>query len=365
MILYLYSCIILGYRKNGYIQMNEIVKYSNELNKVNFSSLKETQLNVLFTILAKIRHEAAKDGIQIPTRELFELANINDRGGYRANLLNSLGILQEFKIQYTYERNSDKNATVQEIIFPKMQIYDDKNGEVLDVKVSEAFRERYLKAMPQFTRFELEEFVNLSGTYAKTIYRFLKQYRTAGLWHVKYKDFMELLGIPDSYRATDIDRQILKPVIKQLSSEHTLFDQRRTPFKGLMVKKIKSGKFIEALEFYFEPQKISDIERDKNENRRNLDTIAGDIKRKDMLNQLKHSNPITGKAVNNFDPYIGRYLRIYNEKMDTIDVLKIQSIEQSGKQLEVKLFNIDDRYSTAMIFDDFRHFKNTFEKYGD
>ena len=48
---------------------------------------------------------------------------------------------------------------------------------------------------------------------------------------------MELLGIPDSYRATDIDRQILKPVIKQLSSEHTLFDQRRTPFKGLMVKK--------------------------------------------------------------------------------------------------------------------------------
>ena len=323
--------------------MNEIVKYSNELNKVNFSSLKETQLNVLFTILAKIRHEAAKDAIQIPTRELFELANINDRGGYRANLLNSLGVLQEFKIQYTYERNSDKNAIVQEIIFPKMQIYDDKNGEVLDVKVSEAFIERYLKAMPQFTRFELEEFVNLSGTYAKTIYRFLKQYRTAGLWHVKYKDFMELLGIPDSYRATDID----------------------TPFKGLMVKKIKSGKFIEALEFYFEPQKISDIERDKNENRRNLDTIASDIKRQDMLKQLKRSNPITGKAVNDFDAYIGRYLRIYNEKMNAIDVLKIQNIEQNGKQLEVKLLNVDDGYSTAMLFDDFRHFKNTFERYGD
>lgn len=63
--------------------------------------------------------------------------------------------------------------------------------------------------MPQFTRFELEEFVNLSDTYAKTIYSFLKQYRTAGLWHIKYKDFMELLGIPDSYRVTDIDRQIL------------------------------------------------------------------------------------------------------------------------------------------------------------
>lgn len=223
--------------------MKEIVKYSNELNKVNFSSLKETQLNVLFTILAKIRHENTKDGITIPTKELFELADINNGGGYRANLLSSLGVLQDFKIQYTYERNSDKNATAQEVIFPRLQIYDDKNGEVLNVKVSEAFRERYLKAMPQFTRFELEEFVNLSGTYAKTIYRFLKQYRQTGVWRVKYKDFIELLGIPESYRATNIDQQILKPVIKQLSTERNLFDLRRIPFKGLMVRKIKSGKF--------------------------------------------------------------------------------------------------------------------------
>ena len=58
-------------------------------------------------------------------------------------------------------------------------------------------------------------------------------------------------------------------------------------------------------------------------------------------------------------------MRIYNEKMDAIDVLKIQSIEKNGKQLEAKLLNVDDEYSTAMIFDDFRHFKNTFEGYGD
>lgn len=63
-----------------------------------------------------------------------------------------------------------------------------------------------------------------------------------------------------------------------------------------MVKKIKSGKFIEALEFYFEPQKISDIERDKKENRRNLDTIACDIKRQDMLKQLKRNNTVIGSS---------------------------------------------------------------------
>lgn len=349
--------------------MKEIVKYSNELNKVNFSSLKETQLNVLFTILAKIRHENTKDGITIPTKELFELADINNGGGYRANLLSSLGVLQDFKIQYTYERNSDKNATAQEVIFPRLQIYDDKNGEVLNVKVSEAFRERYLKAMPQFTRFELEEFVNLSGTYAKTIYRFLKQYRQTGVWRVKYKDFIELLGIPESYRATNIDQQILKPVIKQLSTERNLFDLRRIPFKGLMVRKIKSGKFIEALEFCFMPQPVSELDKDERQHERNLTIIANDIQREQELRKLKRAapktHPITGKEIDETQEYLGRYLRIYNEKLGLTDMLKIEKIEKSGEQLEVFLRNVDDGFRSSMRFDNFKHFKNTFERYGD
>jgi plasmid replication initiation protein len=349
--------------------MKEIVKYSNELNKVNFSSLKETQLNVLFTILAKIRHENTKDGITIPTKELFELADINNGGGYRANLLSSLGVLQDFKIQYTYERNSDKNATAQEVIFPRLQIYDDKNGEVLNVKVSEAFRERYLKAMPQFTRFELEEFVNLSGTYAKTIYRFLKQYRQTGVWRVKYKDFIELLGIPESYRATNIDQQILKPVIKQLSTERNLFDLRRIPFKGLMVRKIKSGKFIEALEFCFIPQPVSALEKDERQHERNLTTIANDIQREQELRKLKKAapktHPITGKEIDETQEYLGRYLRIHNDKLGLTDMLKIEKIEKSGEQLEVFLRNVDDDFRSSMRFDSFKHFKNTFERYGD
>ena len=51
--------------------------------------------------------------------------------------------------------------------------------------------------------------------------------------------------------------------------------------------------------------------------------------------------------------------------MNVTDILKIQSFEQSGEQIEVKLFNVDDEYSTVMRFDNFKHFKNTFERYGD
>lgn len=340
--------------------MNEIVKYSNELHELKFNSLTEAQQNVFFTLLQQFR---STDGytLELDYCKIFKLANIAESGSYRKEILAKLRHIQTFT--FMYETNS-KGDLAQEIIFPKIET--DSENRILKIKVSKNFKDRYIDSpLKGWTRYELAEFVNLSGTYAKTIYRYLKQFRAQGWWHVKYKDFKELLEIPESYQACNIDQQILKPAIRELSSERNLFDQRRTPFKGLIVKKIKSGRNIEALEFYFEPQKISDIERDEKENRRNLDTIAGDIKRQDMLKQLKRNNPITGKAVNDFDTYIGRYLRIYNEKMDAIDVLKIQNIEQKGKQLEVKLLNVDDGYSTAMIFDDFRHFKNTFERYGD
>lgn len=340
--------------------MNEIVKYSNELHELKFNSLTEAQQNVFFTILQQFR---STDGytLELDYCKIFKLANIAESGSYRKEILTKLRHIQTFT--FMYETNS-KGDLAQEIIFPKIET--DSENRILKIKVSKNFKDRYIDSpLKGWTRYELAEFVNLSGTYAKTIYRYLKQFRAQGWWHVKYKDFKELLEIPESYQACNIDQQILKPAIRELSSERNLFDQRRTPFKGLIIKKIKSGRNIEALEFYFEPQKISDIERDEKENRRNLDTIASDIKRQDMLKQLKRSNPITGKMINEFDRYIGRYLRIYNEKMDAIDVLKIQNIEQNGKQLEVKLLNVDDGYSTAMLFDDFRHFKNTFEKYGD
>ena len=266
--------------------MNEIVKYSNELHELKFNSLTEAQQNVFFTLLQQFR---STDGytLELDYYKIFKLANIAESGSYRKEILAKLRHIQTFT--FMYETNS-KGDLAQEIIFPKIET--DSENRVLKIKVSKNFKDRYIDSpLKGWTRYELAEFVNLSGTYAKTIYRYLKQFRAQGWWHVKYKDFKELLEIPESYQACNIDQQILKPAIRELSSERNLFDQRRTPFKGLIVKKIKSGRNIDALEFYFEPQPISDIERDKKENSRNLDTIASDIKRQDMLRELKRSNP--------------------------------------------------------------------------
>ena len=122
-----------------------------------------------------------------------------------------------------------------------------------------------------FTRFELAEFVNLSGSYAKTLYRLLKQYRTSGSWLVASEEFKTLLNIPKSYRQRDIDKQILTPCIKQLSRELDMFDTVRVPFRNLKVEKIKKkgrgvkgrGGTITHYAFTFDAEKRELIEQNQ------------------------------------------------------------------------------------------------------
>lgn len=324
--------------------MNEVVKYSNELHELKFSSLTEAQQNVFFTLLQQFRRTEGYT-LELDFNEVFELAQIANSSSYRKEILEKLSKLQEFKFRYQINELGDLR---QDVIFPSIET--DSGSKILKVRVSQGFKDRYISSpLKGWTRYELAEFVNLSGTYVKTIYRYLKQFRSSGCWRIRYDDFKRLLNIPDSYRATDIDRQILKPSLKELSSERSLFNQRRTLFKGLVVKKIKNGKFIEILEFCFEPQPASDIGRDDAENQRNSVTITGEAKCQDTPTQPKPQNPkpeADDISVEELQIYLYRNLRLYDKKFDRYNVVKIQRIlaipNSEGVRLEWQ--NIDDGF---------------------
>lgn len=344
--------------------MNEVVKYSNELHELKFNSMNEAQQNVFFTLLQQFRNTNG-DTLELDFNKIFELAQIANSSSYRKEILNKLRQIQT--ITFMYEIN-DLGDLQQDVIFPSIRT--DTQNRRLFVKVSKGFKDRYISSpLKGWTRYELAEFVGLSGTYTKTIYRYLKQFKSSGRWRIRYDDFKELLGIPESYRATNIDQQILKPALKELSAERNLFDQRRTPFEKLVVKKHKKGREIEALEFCFMPQPVSALEKDERQHERNLTIIANDIQREQELRKLKRAapktHPITGKEIDETQEYLGRYLRIHNDKLGLTDMLKIEKIEKSGEQLEVFLRNVDDDFRSSMRFDSFKHFKNTFERYGD
>lgn len=324
--------------------MNEVVKYSNELHELKFNSLTEAQQNVFFTLLQQFRNTEGYT-LQLDFNEVFELAQIANSSSYRKEILNKLRKIQTITFMY---KINDLGDLQQDIIFPSIKT--DSENRVLKIQVSQGFKDRYITSpLKGWTRYELAEFVGLSGTYVKTIYRYLKQFRQTGYWRIRYDHFKELLGIPDSYQSNNIDQRILRPALKELSAERSLFNQRRTLFKGLVVKKIKNGRSIEALEFCFEPQPLSDIERDDAENQRNLVTIAGEAKRQDAPMQPKPQNPkpeADDISVEELQIYLYRNLRLYDKKFDRYNVVKIQRILAipNSKGVRLEWQNIDDGF---------------------
>ena len=327
--------------------MNEVVKYSNELHELKFNSLNEAQQNVFFTLLQQFRNT---DGytLELDFNKVFELAQIANSSSYRKEILNKLRQIQT--ITFMYEIN-DLGDLQQDVIFPSIRT--DTQNRRLFVKVSKGFKDRYISSpLKGWTRYELAEFVNLSGTYTKTIYRYLKQYRQTGRWCIRYDDFKELLCVPEKYRASEIDKWILKPAIKELSAERNLFDMRRTPFQKLSVRKFKKGREIETLEFTFMPQPVSELEKDEKENERNLATIARDIQREERLRSLKQNK------IDELKAYLFQSVRVKNPHTQEYDTLKIIELNYYQDKIKAKLKNSDDDYITEMTFESIKHLQN-------
>ncbi|WP_141070205.1 replication initiation protein, partial [Campylobacter fetus] len=55
-----------------------------------------------------------------------------------------------------------------------------------------------------------------NSRYTQTLYRLLKQFRHTGKLWLEWSHFIEIMDIPSSYDMGSIERQILKPAIKEL-----------------------------------------------------------------------------------------------------------------------------------------------------
>ncbi len=242
--------------------MTDIVKYQNELNtnteQYPVFKLTEVQQNVFMVILS---HTTFNDTQWIE----LNIQTLKEKSNYWRDSLSDF--------------TTEINSLLDKICSPKLKIETDKsihifscfdelhfNKETLDLRlhIQDSFYHMVKNYKLGFTRFELAEFVSLSGSYAKTLYRQLKQFKSQGWWYIEIEEFRKLLNIPESYRQRDIDKQILLPSIAQLSRKSDLIDEatgsKRIPFKKLTVEKIKKkgrgrGGVVSALRFSFEPQK--------------------------------------------------------------------------------------------------------------
>lgn len=240
--------------------MNEIVKYQNDLNTATMRTWTEAEMNVLFSIVAKIR-EKSTYSVEFSFDQIKELANKKKNVTKKEFVEDLISVSKKLgSLNYLERSENGMNAK----LFILFQTFDiDGDNEMLSVEVHPKFEYVFNRIGMEFTSFELAEFVSIQSTYAKTAYRLLKQYRTTGWWKVSIEDFRALLAIPDSYKSGNIDQQILKPITKQLGGSG-----KDAIFKNLKIEKIKKsgrgrGGILTGYKFTFLPEEVGEWEEGK------------------------------------------------------------------------------------------------------
>ena len=337
------------------------------MNLLAFKDLDKVEANLFFSIVARLK-ETETESVTLNFSEITEFLDKNLTTKELAKILDrGVGKIVQTAIRWRIETETERK-TIYFTLFNEFEIND--INKTLKASISPKFL--YILnnfESGKFTMFELAEFSSLSSKYTQTLYRLLKQFRTTGYLTIKWAEFIEIMDIPTSYRARDIDKQILKPAIAELTQEADIFNQNNPIFKKLTYKKIRGtgrGRPVEKIEFYFMPETKDPKEEKKNE--KALQYIAQDIKKEQMLKELKRSSqeqpkkidPFTGKEITGLEPYRLRNMRFKN-KFGEYDILKIQSIEQepSGKII-ISVKNVDDNHISTMKFDSLKHFENTF-----
>ena len=251
--------------------MDNMVKYHNDLNKLKFYLFGELEQNILMGIFLNARFHNTKEFI-LNADDIAKF--LPQRNPSKQEIFNRVMSLREnlFKIDYTHEIKLD-NGLIELSFYNIFSVFtlvfttENREFEYLKIKISDDFSYLIHNISKFMTQFELEEFLFLNGKYAKALYIHLKQFRTTGIWRVKWDDFKEILGIPSSYKMCDIDKRILNPCVEQLSSPLNLFELHenktkkatRTLFKNLKYTKIKGkgrgrGGAVTKIEFTFDKQ---------------------------------------------------------------------------------------------------------------
>lgn len=202
-----------------------------------------------------------------------------------------------FKADFTIIEKTtrgEKEVTTHRTInlFTEFAIYvyaSSKDLESIEIQVNPQFEYILNQLTANFTAFELAEFIALSGKYTKTLYRLLKQFRTTGKAYFEWEEFKRVMDIPEKLAMRDIDKDILKPAIKQLTKERNLFDQIRVPFKNLAYEKEKAkgtrgrGGKVTGIIFTFKPENIQ-MQKLENESQK---IMSDEQKYLKILNNMK------------------------------------------------------------------------------
>lgn len=201
------------------------MKYHNNLSELPLKNFNGSELDILMSLCSKCKNKGTEQ-MKFSFAELRKLSAYKgkDDRQFIADLRKTNKKLLELNMQLETDCK-----IIQFTLFPYFEI--DKENHTLTVEVNSKFSYLLNSLTNNFTRFELEEFVELKSCYAKACYRQLKRFRDTGWWKVSVTDFRSLMDIPKSYSNAEMTRKVLKPIEEELSplfKDFTVDTQRGT-----------------------------------------------------------------------------------------------------------------------------------------
>ncbi|MGJ7589136.1 replication initiation protein [Staphylococcus shinii] len=219
--------------------MEEMI-YHNEMSMFSLKEFSNRELDLFYSLCHKI--EAADE--QVITISFKELKSIsNYEKGSIQRFIKDLKSTYNKLLAVTWEYESED-------IFESFHLFNsykiNKETKTIELFVQRESKHLLNNITSHFTKPELEEFCNLTSSYAKNMYRLLNQSKIDGYFKIEIGDFRNILGIPDTYRMTNISQRVLKPIKNELSSI----------FNNLQINKVKDekgkGGRIKFIEFTFD-----------------------------------------------------------------------------------------------------------------
>ncbi|BCZ20067.1 hypothetical protein NHP190012_17090 (plasmid) [Helicobacter sp. NHP19-012] len=261
------------------------VTFHNDVNSVSLGKLGTLEANLLFAIFQKLK-DREDELLVFDLDEIKKMTHAvkishSDLSGVVKRLWKNIKAASFWALYPLADENI--------MLFRKFRInyHDTKKTQVKSIEIQVnmpyfGYLLNYLHG--NFTSFELLEFQNISGKYAKTLYRLLKQWKSTGVPpKMEWGEFRTLMGISEKIKLVRvIEYEILKPAVQEL--------QKLPHFENLCYEKIKTkgmGNRITHIQFYFEP--IAKTSKDREQAKRDIRTIAWEIRSKKAVKQIKQS----------------------------------------------------------------------------
>lgn len=225
--------------------MNEVVKYHNDLNTVTMRRWSREEMNFFFAIISKTK-EQGTNTVTFNAEDLKELSKFADKHSKRWLEVMEKTTEKVVQLYYKERKNGEINIMT---LFNRFSINLD--NQTITIEVSNQWEYILNEFQANFTVFELEEFTEIRSTYAKTMYRLLKQWRTQGKKVYTIDEFRANLDVPKSFKAGMVAKRVLEPIKKELSPY----------FKGLKITPLKSksrGTPIVGYEFTWQAEQTGE-----------------------------------------------------------------------------------------------------------